>query len=171
MSRHHTGQIDPGLIQHVLSTLPDQPDPELGMLDNAVDEAEERPAFFRFIDSIIQHPQFRVRLIGERGKDVLDQARIDLSGMVAGHLAETFFYRPDILDRFMSSPRNFWLYTNQQTFEAGGGLAGGDYNPEREAVELVASRLYEGYDGPTPGVAPFLHELGHMLDHFDCASL
>lgn len=139
-------------------------------ITNSLDE-EERPAFFRFIDSIIQHPNFRVRLISERAADVLDQAKLDLPGMLAGHLAETFFYRPDLLDRFMSSHRNFWLYTNQQTFEAGGGLAGGDYNPEREAVELVASRLYEGYDGPTPGVAPFLHELGHMLDHFDCATL
>ncbi len=139
-------------------------------ITNMLDDAE-RPAFFRLIQSIIQLPNFRVKVIGEGGAIVTNQVRIDILAMVAGHLAETFFYRPDILERFTSSPRNFWLYTNQQTFEAGGGLAGGDYNPEREAVELVMSRLYEGYDGPTPGVAPFLHELGHMLDHFDCPTL
>jgi len=139
-------------------------------ITNRLDE-EERPAFFRFMDSIVRHPNFRVRAFGEREANVTDQLLLDLPGMIAGHLAEAFFYRPDILDRFMSSPRNFWLYTNQQTFEAGGGLAGGDYHPEKEAIELVMSRLYEGYDGATPGVAPFLHELGHMLDHYDCASL
>lgn len=131
----------------------------------------ERPAFFRLIGSLTQHPNFRLKVIGKSGANVTGQVKADIPGIVAGHLAEIFFYRLDVLDRFMSSPRNFWLYTNPQTFSEGGGLAGGDYNPEREAIELVMSRLYEGYDGPTPGVAPFLHELGHMLDHYDCASL
>ncbi|MEI6043921.1 MAG: hypothetical protein WCS37_05970 [Chloroflexota bacterium] len=139
-------------------------------ISTVLDE-EERPAFFRFLASIIQHPNFRLRVIGSETTDVTTQIYTDIPGIVAGHLAEIFFYRPDLLDRFLSSPRNFWLYTNQQAFEAGGGLAGGDYNPEREAIELVISRLYEGYGGLTPGVAPFLHELGHMLDHYDCATL
>ena len=28
-------------------------------------------------------------------------------------------------------------------------------------------RLFEGFNGKTPGGAPFIHEFGHILNYFD----
>jgi hypothetical protein len=69
-----------------------------------------------------------------------------------------------------ASPRRIWLYTTPRAFTEGGGVAGGCYSPAKECLQLVLSRLYEGFYQPSPGVAPFLHEFGHMLDHFDAGS-
>jgi hypothetical protein len=85
-------------------------------------------------------------------------------------MAETFFHRRDVLARFFSAPRHFHLYTIARAYQQDGGNAGGQYHSEREAVQLVLSRLFEGFNGPRPGVAPFLHEFGHMLDFFDPAT-
>jgi hypothetical protein len=90
--------------------------------------------------------------------------------LVAGQLAEVFFFRQDLLKQFLTTPRHIQLYTSPRAFEQDGGSAGGDYNPGRESIQLVLSRLFEGFFGETAGVCPFLHELGHMLDHFDVAT-
>lgn len=88
----------------------------------------------------------------------------DAALLVAGQLAELFFVRRDLLDALLAAGPRVWLYATPQAFAAGGGVAGGCYSPGEGAIKLALGRLYEGLTGPTPGVAPLLHELGHMLD-------
>lgn len=91
----------------------------------------------------------------------------DAALAVAGHIAELLFYRRDLLDRLVAAAPLFLLYTTPQAFEAGGGVAGGCYRVDEGAIQLLLGRLYEGCAAPSPGVAPLLHELGHMLDCLD----
>jgi hypothetical protein len=128
---------------------------------NHHDEAD----FHRLIATIARHPNFDLRLIGEGRKDRTPELPPDAGYLVAGHIAEIFFYRQDLLNEFLSQRRGFFLYTTPQAFKDDGGVAGGCYNPHRDAIQLVLSRLYEGFYAPTPGVVPFIHEFGHMLDH------
>ena len=121
--------------------------------------------FQRLIAAIMQNPSFVIRLIAESHKDRTTDLPSDALHIVAGHIAEIFFYRRDLLDQFLSQRRGFFLYTTPQAYADDGGVAGGCYNPQRNAIQLVLSRLYEGFNAPTPGVAPFIHEFGHMLDH------
>jgi len=137
--------------------------------------SDELPAFDALLGEVAQHPHFDVRLFGEGRADLSSELPRSARYLVAGHIAETFFYRRDILARFFAAPRHFHLYTTARAYQQDGGNAGGQYHSEREAVQLVLARLFEGFDGPTPGVAtpgvaPFLHEFGHMLDFFDPAS-
>ena len=126
--------------------------------------------FYQFVDSIVQHPNFDVCLIGENRLDLTAQAPVGIRYIVAGHIAEVFFHRRDISERFFATPRHFQLYVTARAFEQDGGVAGGDYNPQRESIQLGVARLFEGFFGQTPGVCPFLHEFGHMLDHFDAGT-
>jgi len=130
---------------------------------------KERPDFDQLVQHIVQQPNFDLRLIGEYG-NLTPQIPTSAAHLVAGHLAEIFFYRRDILERFLSAPRHIWLYATPWAFERDGGQAGGDYHADRETLQLVLSRLFEGFYEPTPGVAPFLHEFGHMLDFFDAGT-
>ncbi|MFL5801643.1 MAG: zinc-dependent peptidase [Roseiflexaceae bacterium] len=138
-------------------------------LSSALDP-DEIDDFYRLIADLISHPRLDLRLIGEGRVDMTGQLPLDSRALIAGHLAEIFFYRRDILDRLLNTPRRFRLYATARAFEQDGGVAGGDYNPAGECIQLLLSRLYEGFSGPTPGVAPFLHEFGHMLDFFDVAT-
>jgi Glucose-regulated metallo-peptidase M90 len=133
-------------------------------ITHALDPAADTN-FHRLITNIAQKPTFDLRLTGERRIDDTVHLPPDAGYLVAGHIAEIFFYRPDLLDQFLSQRRGFWLYTTPTAFTQDGGAAGGDYDPQRGAVQLLLSRLYEGFYAPTPGVAPFIHEFGHMLDH------
>lgn len=130
----------------------------------------ETDNFYQSVRGLAQRPELDLQLIGENRTNVTDQMQSDVSGLVAGHLAEIFFYRRDILECFLSQPRHIRLYTTRQAFTDDGGQAGGDYDPGTESLQLVLSRLVEGFYGPTPGVAPFLHEFGHMLDAFDAGT-
>lgn len=130
----------------------------------------EIASFYQLVEQIVKHPGFDLQLIGHHRTNITAKLRIDVPHLVAGHLAETFFYRRDILERFLSQPRHIRLYATRRAFEQDGGCAGGDYHPERESIQLVLARLFEGFYDETPGVAPFLHELGHMLDHFDAGT-
>jgi hypothetical protein len=127
----------------------------------------EQPDFDQLVQSIVQQPNFDLRLIGEYGNNLAAQMPAGVAHLVAGHLAEIFFYRRDILERFLSAPRHIRLYATPWAFERDGGQAGGDYHADRETLQLVLSRLFEGFYEARPGVAPFLHEFGHMLDFFD----
>jgi hypothetical protein len=138
-------------------------------LSSALD-SDEIDDFYRLIGELMRHPRLDLRLIGEGRAEITDQLPLDSRAIVAGHLAEIFFYRRDILDCLLSTPRRFRLYPTARAFEQDGGVAGGNYSPAGECVQLLLSRLYEGFSGPTPGVAPFLHEFGHMLDFFDAAT-
>ncbi len=126
--------------------------------------------FYALIGRIIRSPGFDLKLLDENLNDYGTQMPAHVVYLVAGHLAEIFFYRQDILERFLSSPRHIWLYTTPPAFTNDGGVAGGNFNPERGCLQLVLSRLYEGFNDKTPGVAPFLHEFGHLLDHFDAST-
>ena len=133
---------------------------------NMLDEPE-LATFYQFIQELTQCPELDVQLWAEDRTNLTDQLPGDVSYLVAGHLAEIFFYRRDILERFLSQPRHIRLYVTRRAFLDDGGQAGGNYDPETESLQLVLSRLVEGFYGPAPGVAPFLHEFGHMLDAFD----
>jgi Glucose-regulated metallo-peptidase M90 len=133
-------------------------------------EPDELHQFDRLVGELVRHPRLDVRLIGAGRTDITAELPTDSCAIVAGHLAEIFFYRRDILDCFLGTPRHFRLYPTSQAFAEDGGVAGGDFSPEKECIQLLLSRLYEGFSGPTPGVAPFLHEFGHMLDFFDAGS-
>ena len=128
-------------------------------------DAQSEADFDRLIASIAQNRSFDIHLIAEKRNDRTTELPADTRNLVAGHIAEIFFYRRDLLDQFLSQPRGFFLYTTPQAYKDDGGVAGGCYNPQRDAIQLVMSRLYEGFNAPTPGVAPFIHEFGHMLDH------
>lgn len=130
----------------------------------------EIPAFYGWVESIARHPNFNLQLIGEHRALMTHQMPSVIRQLVAGQLAEVFFVRRDILEQFLRTPRHFQLYASQRAFEGDGGAAGGDYNPGRQSIQLVVSRLFEGFFGETAGVCPLLHELGHMLDHFDVAA-
>lgn len=132
--------------------------------------AAAREAFDELVQHIASHPHFDVQLIGERMVTLTPRLPASARGLVAGHLAETFFFRRDILARFLSAPRHFQLYTTGRAYRQDGGAAGGQYHSERQAVQLVLQRLWEGFYEVTPGVAPFLHEFGHMLDFFDAGT-
>jgi hypothetical protein len=120
----------------------------------------QREEFNRLVDDIANHPNIHV--------EISDIAKMsDIARTIAAHLAETFFFRRDILERFLKKPKRVRLYKSAESFAKDGGVGGGCYQPKRIRIQLVASRLTEGFGGETPGVAPFLHELGHMLDHFN----
>jgi hypothetical protein len=127
-------------------------------------------AFYQLVQHIAQHPNFDLQLIGANKTDITTHMPASVQHLVAGHLAEVFFFRRDILARFLSSPRHLQFYTTSEAFHQDGGVSGGCYNPARECIQLVMSRLFEGFNGATPGVCPFLHEFGHMLDYFDAGS-
>lgn len=139
--------------------------PIVRMLDEAGIDS-----FYQLLRHIAEHSNFDLQLIGANKTNLTTQMPASVKHLVAGHLAEVFFFRQDILARFLSSPRHFQLYTTPEAFQQDGGVAGGCYNPARESIQLVLSRLFEGFNGATPGVCPFLHELGHMLDAFDAGS-
>lgn len=135
----------------------------------------ERDAFDDLVSFIAGHPNFDLRLVTAGGTPLYAAAHpVDLPAgarhIVAGHLAETFFYRPDLLERLLSGRRHFRMYATRAAYAADGGQAGGCFDPERGALMLVLARLYEGFNDDRPGVSPFLHEFGHMLDHFDAGT-
>lgn len=121
--------------------------------------------FYALILRILEKSSFDLQLFGENRTNLTSYIGTDISYLVAGHIAEIFFRRRDLLDQFLSQKRGFFLYATPQAFKDDGGVAGGCYHPQRDAIQLVLSRLYEGFYAPTPGVAPFIHEFGHMLDH------
>jgi hypothetical protein len=136
--------------------------PIVNMLDEAGVES-----FHQLVGYVACHPNFDVQLIGENKSNVTHRMPNSIRRLAAGHLAETFFFRRDILDRFLHTPRHFHFYVNEGAFRDDGGVKGGNYNPSRQCIQLVLSRLFAGFNGATPGACPFLHELGHMLDYFD----
>lgn len=129
-----------------------------------------RATFFAQVAAVGLHPNLDLRLIGERRQDVTAHLPASARWLVAGQLVELLGQRPDILAAFLSRPRHMRVYTTGAAFAHDGGVAGGDYDAQREQVQLGLARLFEGFHGALPGVAPLLHELGHMLDAFEPAT-
>ncbi len=148
---------DPWPLTHYFLAIAALPDPQ-------------RAEHFARMGAVAVHPHLDLRLIGERQRDLTAELPASARWLVAGHVIEVLGERQDILAAFLSAPRHIRLYTSAAAFEHDGGVAGGDYDPTHERVQLGLSRLFEGFGGQRPGVAPFLHELGHMLDAFDVAS-
>lgn len=148
---------DPWPMAHYFPLIAAQPD-------------AQRAAQFAHIGAVAAHPHFDLRLIGEHQRDLTAEMPTSARWLAAGHLVEALGERQDILAAFLCAPRHFRLYTSAAAFAHDGGVAGGDYDPGRERVQLGLGRLFEGFGGQYPGVAPFLHELGHMLDAFDAAT-
>jgi hypothetical protein len=136
-------------------------------LTGALDPTE-LGAFETLAAELVRSPGLDLRLFDEGWAGARERPiPADVALLVAGHLAEVFFYRRDLLAALRGAGARIWLYTTSRAFAAGGGVAGGCYSPGEGAIKLMLPRLYEGLVGPTPGVAPLLHELGHMLDCLD----
>jgi hypothetical protein len=82
--------------------------------------------FYQLAQSIAQHPHFDLQLIGEHRADLTAQMPAGVRELVAGQIAEVFFYRGELLERFLATPRHIQLYTSSQAFEQDSGVAGGD---------------------------------------------
>ena len=91
-------------------------------ITNALDQPAEAD-FHRLIASIAQNPSFDIHLIAERRRDRTTELPGDVRNLVAGHISEIFFYRPDLLDQFLSKKRGFFLYTTPQAYADDGYLA------------------------------------------------
>lgn len=131
-------------------------------------DAAGRAGFDALVAEVARAPGLDLRLFDEGWLGPREvPAPADAALLVAGHLAELFYARRDLLGALLDARPRVWLYTTPRAFAAGGGVAGGCYSPGEGAIRLHLPRLYEGLDGPVPGVAPLLHELGHMLDCLD----
>lgn len=126
--------------------------------------------FHQFVEDILRHPNFDLQFIGENRRNLTTQTPMGIRYLLAGQIAEVLFRQLELYQSFFATPRHFQLYVTSRAFAQDGGVAGGDYNPQRESMQLVVARLFEGFFGPMAGVCPFLHELGHMLDHFDAGA-
>lgn len=133
---------------------------------NMLDEAGIG-SFYQLVRHVAEHPNFDLQFFGDNVTDITGQLPDSARHLLAGHIAEVFFFRQDILVRLMSTPRHFQLYSTPEAYQQDGGVMGGCYNPKRQCIQLVLPRLFEGFNGATPGACPFLHEFGHMLDHFN----
>lgn len=161
-------------------------------------DKEQRRQFHEKVKSVMLHEGFDLKLLRKydhRSPDVmhtrdLELKRVDdlyngsdtqfvdhirllpaLGYLVAGHIVEVYFYRQDILDRLLRTGVHIRLYTDAAAYKADGGVAGGCYDTQQGCIKLAVSRLFEGFNQPAPGVIPFLHEFGHLLDFFDAAHL
>lgn len=123
--------------------------------------------FYQLVYNIAWNENFDLRLYDARNAQPVIPG--DTLAIIAAHLAEIFFFRRDILDRLLAAPRRIWLYATPDAYKRAGGVAGGCYRGDLGAVQLVLSRVYEGFGGQQVGASPFLHEFGHMLDFFESA--
>jgi hypothetical protein len=125
---------------------------------------QDRRAFDHLIGSIRNHPNFDFQLVNEDGP--MDGGLIPpfIPAIIAGHLAEIYYYRQDILWFIFRSRRRFRIFCSPQDYTVYGGVAGGCYHIQKKSLLMVLSRLFEGFFQEMPGVCPFIHEFGHMLD-------
>jgi hypothetical protein len=116
---------------------------------------------------IAAHPHLDLRLIVEGGRDRTGELPDSARWIIAGYLLEALWERRDMLEHLLSVPRQVRLYTSEIAFEESSGLSCGEYHHGRHSIELTLAQLYTGFHSELPGVAPFLHALGHLLDDCD----
>ena len=73
--------------------------------------ALELHAFHNLILSIAEFPNFDIRLFGAKRKDLTPQMPSSVRHLVAGQIAEVFFFRQDLLNRVVQTPRPIQIYT------------------------------------------------------------
>jgi hypothetical protein len=123
--------------------------------------------FHALMQGILNNRKFRVRM-RELPKPHSDQPVPEgVRILIAGHLCEIFFFRQEMLARFLKQRRSFWVYPTKASFAAAGGKGGGDYHLTLKCIRLYMQRIFEGFYGAMPAQAPFIHEFGHMLEHFE----
>ncbi|MFM2308672.1 MAG: Glucose-regulated metallo-peptidase [Chloroflexota bacterium] len=93
-----------------------------------------------------------------------EPAPLAIRAMVVGHLVSCFISTPHVLAALYETNPTFHICADARAYARIGGVGGGCYDERTHCIMLEVSRLFEGYWQPIPGVCPFLHELGHMLD-------
>ena len=128
---------------------------------------KRRAEFHQVLDRLVAMDQLRITLSGEGKRDRTRALPAGVRHLLAGLILEPLFFRQDLLGAFFTRRKVFKLYTTLQALRDDGGVGGGCYHPGRRIMQLALPRLWEGFDQSLPGVSPFLHEFGHMLDAFD----
>lgn len=134
-------------------------------ITNTLNEADT-DKFYATIQSIVDNANFELHVWDADSTDITSSAPPSIAFIIAGQIVEIMFFRRDLLYQFFRGQRVFNVYITELAFRNDGGVGGGCYDPNTNSIKLVASRLYEGFFELIPGVAPFLHEFGHMLDHY-----
>jgi hypothetical protein len=130
-------------------------------LSRGLDDISMR-RFYARAAQIGMHDHLQVSVFDDQGTEIdLPEIRF----LIACHLTEIFYGSPEILDWLLRVKCRFLFYKTQKAYADAGGVGGGCYRPDKNAIQMLLSRLFEGYSEKEPGVAPLLHELGHMLDH------
>ena len=130
---------------------------------------EEKVDFHSWIRQIMESPNFDLRIHGG-DQAIIRMPMASIGYIIIGHIVEIFFRRLDLLRHLFTTPHRFDIYLTAHAYTQDGGVAGGCYDPNTASIKLMASRLFEGFYSSRPGVAPFIHEFGHMLDYFDVKS-
>jgi hypothetical protein len=153
-------------------------------------DKNEQKDFYQLAAKIMRQPSFKVshiRWITKRPGGIMDAENAwgkkkekptlmvddhsprvaETAFFIACHIAEIFFYQRPILDQLLKAAFEIRIATSPEAFEKDGGVAGGNFRADRGCIQILIPRFFEGFNGKTPGVAPFLHEFGHLLDHFD----
>lgn len=132
--------------------------------------ADDTKRFYETIHATVRNPNFDLHIWDHDLNDITDTAPPSIAFIIAGHIVEIMYFRRDFLYQFLRGQRVFNLYLSDIAYINDGGVSGGCYDTESHSIKLKVSRLYEGFFDSIPGVAPFLHEFGHMLDHYDVKS-
>lgn len=120
-----------------------------------------RHEFMARLNVLLRDP--RLRISGHRAGTHVGLP-LSARALSAGQILMCFFYRPDIIAGLLETQPSCDLFHSSADYARAGGVGGGCYDVRAHQIQLHLPRLYEGFFSPTPGVCPFLHEFGHMLD-------
>lgn len=121
----------------------------------------ERTLFMERLNGLLRDPSIQIRL---RNEPSIVGIPLSARALIIGQIVMCFFYRYDVVTTLLSTKPSFDLFHTVADYERNGGVGGGCYDLRAHRIMLHMPRLYEGFFTPIPGVCPFLHEFGHMLD-------
>jgi Mlc titration factor MtfA (ptsG expression regulator) len=130
-------------------------------------DEKQQIEFHALMQRVLNNKKFRVLMkdpTGQRSKQAVPEG---VKILIAGHICEIFFFQQEMLARFLKQRRSFWVYPTKSNFATAGGRGGGDYHLTLKCIRLYMQRIFEGFYGSMPAQAPFIHEFGHMLEHFE----